>query len=165
MKLKITALLCCAVIFAVLLTACSGASDNNGKNTSATTKPEAVYFTDEGYQLPYSYDDGYKAYLKVADKSEYETQSTVPTGGKVVHLTTELSEDEVRAYYEEYFKTLMPVKAKKETDKSVAYYDAENRLVVFNLYVWTVDGVTNYKLGSVPCDDIEKDSYWVPTEE
>ena len=148
--------LACATLIAVSAAGC-------GCNKSETTNAKeegAKYLTDKGYQMPYEYEDGYVAYMKTLDGSDYETISTTNAGNKVVHLKTDKSEEEVQAFYDDYFKDLKEVKAKLETDHSVGYYDEENRIVVFNLVVWTADGRTNYKMGCAPCDDINNDPTW-----
>lgn len=140
-----------AVFSALALSACSGKkkeSSNVGRLTS------------EGYELPYEYEDGYKAVMKVPDNSQYVTISTTPGGNKVFHLKTTLSEDEVSAFYDEYFSTLEEVKPIKESDDSVGYFDKDARMILFNLDVWTADGTTNYKLGAEACDKIEDSKIW-----
>ncbi|MBQ1239901.1 MAG: hypothetical protein IIX71_07900, partial [Ruminococcus sp.] len=72
------------------------------------------------------------------------------------HLTTDKSVDEVQKFYDEYFAKLPKVKAKKKTDETTGYYDKDKRMIIFNFYVWTADGKTNYKMGAAACDDIEK---------
>ena len=64
------------------------------------------------------------------------------------------------AAYDEYFKTLQPVKAKKDTDQSVAYFDKDKRIIISNLTIWTADGVTNYKFGIEPCEKLEDSEIW-----
>ena len=63
------------------------------------------------------------------------------------HLTTDKSVDEVQKFYDEYFAKLPKVKAKKKTDETTGYYDKDKRMIIFNFYVWTADGKTNYKMG------------------
>lgn len=151
-----------ALIIKITSAVCAGiiAFCASGCSHKTVVKEGAQYLTDKGYQMPYKYDDGYVAYMKTVEDSKYETISTTNAGNKVVHLTTSKSEEEVQAYYDDYFKNLKEVKAKLETDHSVGYYDEENRIVVFNLYIWTADGETNYKMGCAPCEDIYNDPTW-----
>lgn len=143
-------------IFALMLLSFAACGPHQGVSTAKY----AENMTDKGYKLPYEYDDGYTAYLKLSDESKYKTMRTTVSGATVVHLTTTKSEAEIREFYDDYFKDLPKVKAKLETDESVGYYDEENREVVFNLNVWTVDGMTNYSIGASKCEDIENDPTW-----
>ena len=87
--------------------------------------------------------------------SEYVTAEKTPGGNIVFHLTTTKSEKEVKDFYDNYFKGLQKVKAKSPTDTSVGYFDKNKRIIIFNLYVWTADGKTNYKMGAEQCDKLE----------
>ena len=140
----------CAAVMAFSVTACG----------NKKSKTDNGNLTSEGYELPFDYDNGEKVYMPVVDNSVYETVSTTTGGGKVVHLSTTKTEDEVRAFYAEYFKGKPEVRARLETDHSKGYYDADNQLVVFNLDVWTADGMTNYKMGNAKVTDIENDPIW-----
>ena len=55
---------------------------------------------------------------------------------------------------------LVPVRPKDKNDISTGYYDKEKRLVIYNLYIWTANGETNYKMGTKACDDINSDDIW-----
>ena len=145
----------CALSIAFTCAACGCSKKSAKKETSAVGK-----LTSEGYELPYEYSDGYVAVAKVVDNSEYVTVSTSPNGSKVFHLTTSKSEDDVKKFYDEYFKNLQEVQAKKETDHSVGYYDKDKRLIVYNLVVWKADGTTNYKFGAEACDDLKDNETW-----
>ena len=145
----------CALTIALTCAACGCSKKSDKKSTSDVGK-----ITSEGYELPYKYSDGYVAVAKIVDGSEYETVSTSPNGSKVFHLTTSKTEDEVNKFYEEYFKDLPEVKAKKETDHSVGYYDKDKRLIIYNLVVWKANGTTNYKFGAEACDDINDNETW-----
>lgn len=137
-----------AVIAAVAL---SSAACSSSKETPVPA---------DGYQLPYEYSDGYTAKLKTADDTYYLVSSTDLIGNKVVHFTTDESEEAVKSYYDEYFSTLPKLKLKDETDDTVGYYDEDKRLIMYNLIVWTADGKTNYKMGCEACENIEENEHW-----
>ena len=67
---------------------------------------------------------------------------------------------DVKEYYDKYFADLVPVRPKDKNDISTGYYDKEKRLVIYNLYIWTANGETNYKMGTKACDDINSDDIW-----
>lgn len=140
----------CAAVMVVSVTACGNrkSKTDNGKLTS------------NGYELPFEFSDGEKEYMPVVENSVYETVSTTKGGGKVVHLSTIKSKEEVQAFYDAYFEGKPAVKPKMETDTSTGYYDEEHHLVVFNLNIWTADGMTNYKMGCAKCEDITNDAVW-----
>ena len=149
--------LLCAAALAVALTACG---KNKKKASVQESNPYAlsdpVGLTSKGYELPYEYEDGYKAIVPAVEDSEFFTASKTPGGNMTFHLTTAKSVDEVQKFYDKYFAKLPKVKAKKATDETTGYYDKEKRMIIFNFYVWTADGKTNYKMGAAACDDIEK---------
>lgn len=150
-------LFCAACILSMSLSA-AACSDSN---TSSSSKSPEVTVAADGYQLPYEYNDGYEAKLNTIDDSYYVTTATNINGSnKTVHFKTTKTEDEVKKYYNDYFETLIPVVPQNENDDSKGYYDSEKRLIVYNLVVWTADGMTNYKMGTKPCDDIESDDVW-----
>ena len=101
------------------------------------------------------HDKPVKAIIEVLPNSEYLTAEKTPGGNLKFHLTTTKSEKEVKDFYDNYFKGLQKVKAKSPTDTSVGYFDKNKRLIIFNLYVWTADGKTNYKMGAEQCDKLE----------
>lgn len=148
--LKRTLCIACAAVMVVSVTACGNkkSKDDGGKLTS------------NGYELPFEFSDGEKEYMPVVENSVYETVSTTNGGGKVVHLSTIKSKEEVQAFYDAYFEGKPEVRAKLETDHSIGYYDEEHHLVVFNLNIWTADGMTNYKMGCAKCEDINNDAVW-----
>ena len=154
MKIKkvLSKLLCAAVI----ATMCFAAVACSSSNSSSTQ----VKVSADGYQLPYEYDDGYKAKLKTADDTTYLVTSTDLIGNKIVHFKTEKSEDEVRKYYDDYFATLEEVKLKNEKDKTPGYFDKDKRLIMYNLVVWTADGKTNYQLSCEACDNLPDSKNW-----
>ena len=147
----------CAAATVLAFTACGGKKKSSKSveesNPWAVSDPGKL--TSKGYELPYEYDDGYKAVIEVVDDSEYVTANKTPGGNMVFHLTTTKSEKEVQKFYDDYFAKLQKVKAKQSTDKSVGYFDKEKRLIIFNFYVWTADGKTNYKMGAEACDKLE----------
>ena len=159
----------CVVCAAALVFALGGCGKDKSKKTVSAVTSGANYptgiadpgrLTSEGYELPYKYDDGYVGVMKVVDDSAYETVSETPGGNIVFHLTTTKSEDEVKAFYDQYFSTLQKVKPKNENDTSVGYFDKEKRMILFNLNVWTANGKTNYKLGAEACDKLEDSKIW-----
>lgn len=145
-----------------LLTILSATACRRNKTVSPSSNSASSFgsLTSKGYELPYEYEDEYSATMKVPEGSEYVTVSTTPGGNKVLHLTTTKSVEEVNDFYEKYFDTLVEVKAKKETDNSVGYFDKDARLILFNLNVWTADGKTNYKLGTEACEKLEDSKLW-----
>lgn len=148
----------CVALAALMLF--SAASCRNKKTVSTSATPTFGHFTEKGYELPYEYSDGYKAAMKVPLNSSFLNVSTTPTGNKVVHMTCEQSVDAVKKFYDAYFKDLVKLKAVKETDKSVAYYDKDARLVLFNLTVWVANNMTNFSLGTQACDKLEDSTQW-----
>ena len=142
------------------LTLVSASACGKKKTATNATKPTFGHFTSKGYELPYEYSDGYRATMKVPSDSTYETVSTTPGGNKVVHLKTSHNEGTVKQFYEVYFKELVKVKAKKETDHSVGYFDKDARLILFNFKVWTADDVTNFSLGTEACEKLEDSKLW-----
>lgn len=150
-------LLCAA--FAVTMSLSAAACTSNTTDSSSSTEP-AVTVGADGYQLPYEYTDGYEAKFKTIDSSYYLTSATDKNGNKTVHFKTDKTQDEVKGFYDDYFKSLTPVVPKDENDNSKGYYDSEKRLVIYNLIVWEADGKTNYKMGTRPCDDINSDEVW-----
>lgn len=128
-------------------------------NTSKETPVPA-----DGYELPYEYSDGYKAKLNTAEDTYYLVSSTDLIGNKVVHFTTDESEDQIKQYYDEYFASLPEVKRSDESDDTIGYFDKDKRLIMYNLIVWTADGKTNYKMGCEACDDIAESENWVLAE-
>lgn len=154
-RIKKSVCILCAAVFALAFCACgkdkkTSAADSNPYALSDTGK-----LTDQGYELPYEYADGYTAVVPVVGKCEYMTANKTPGGNMTFHLTTDRSEEEVRQFYEAYFSQLQKVKAKKTTDSSVGYFDKDKRLILFNLNVWTADGKTNFQLGAEACDKLE----------
>ena len=149
--------LLCAVALVAALAACGKNKKKAGvrePNPYALSDPGEL--TSKGYELPYEYEDGYKAVVPAVENSEFFTASKTPGGNMTFHLTTDKSVDEVQKFYDEYFAKLPKVKAKKKTDETTGYYDKDKRMIIFNFYVWTADGKTNYKMGAAACDDIEK---------
>lgn len=110
---KVLSKLLCATVIATMCFAAVACSSSNSSSTQ-------VKVPADGYQLPYEYDDGYKAKLKTTDDTTYLVTSTDLIGNKIVHFKTEKSEDEVRKYYDDYFATLEEVKLKNEKDKTPA---------------------------------------------
>ena len=149
----------CFVCLSALALAFAGCGKSKS-SASVDDNPFAVSnpgkLTSKGYELPFEYPDDYKAIIEVLPESEYVTAEKTPGGNLKFHLTTTKSEKEVNDFYDNYFKGLQKVKAKSPTDTSVGYFDKNKRLIIFNLYVWTADGKTNYKMGAAACDDIEK---------
>ena len=160
----------CAAALALALTACGSkkkatTSTDGVSHAPKITDPAIIgQITDDGYELPFSYEDGFKAVMNIVDDTQYETYTTSDDGSMRFHLTTSKSEDEVKAFFEDYFKDLQKVKPKLETDHSQGYYDEEKRIVVFNFEVWTADGKTNYQLCATPCDDLSQNETWQPAE-
>ena len=145
----------CLSALAVAFAGC-GKSKNSASvddNPFAVSNPGTL--TSEGYELPFEYPDDYKAIIEVLPNSEYLTAEKTPGGNLKFHLTTTKSEKEVNDFYDNYFKGLQKVKAKSPTDTSVGYFDKNKRIIIFNLYVWTADGKTNYKMGAEQCDKLE----------
>ena len=145
----------CLSALAVAFAGC-GKSKNSASvddNPFAVSNPGKL--TSKGYELPFEYPDDYKAIIEVLPNSEYLTAEKTPGGNLKFHLTTTKSEKEVKDFYDNYFKGLQKVKAKSPTDTSVGYFDKNKRLIIFNLYVWTADGKTNYKMGAEQCDKLE----------
>ena len=131
-------------------------------NPFAVSNPGKL--TSKGYELPFEYPDDYKAIIEVLPDSEYLTAETNPGGNLKFHLTTTKSEKEVKDFYDNYFKGLQKVKAKSPTDTSVGYFDKNKRIIIFNLYVWTADGKTNYKMGAEQCDKLENSELFEAAE-
>ena len=88
------------------------------------------------------------------------TTATDEDGNKTIHFKTSETEEQVKEYYDKYFADLVPVSPKDKNDISTGYYDKEKRLVIYNLYIWTANGETNYKMGTKACDDINSDDIW-----
>ena len=151
--------LLCALALGLALSAC-GKEKSAKVNVSQKASSNVGKVTSEGYELPYTYPDGYVAVAKIVDGSTYKTVESTELQNTRYWLTTSKSVDEVQAFYDEYFKTLQPVKAKKTTDKSVAYFDKDKRIIISNLTVWTADNETNYKFGIEPCEKLEDSTIW-----
>ncbi len=137
------------LVIAVSASACSSSTSNI--NTSIGP---------DGYELPYMYNDGFKAKLKTVDDTSYFGVFTDLIGNKIIHLTTDKSEDEVKKYYNDYFSTLEEVELKDKTDDTKGYFDKDGRIIVYNLVVWTADGKTNYKMSCEQCENIADSKYW-----
>ena len=148
----------CFVCLSALALAFAGCGKSKN-SVSVDDNPFAVSnpgkLTSKGYELPFEYPDDYKAIIEVLPNSEYLTAEKTPGGNLKFHLTTTKSEKEVKDFYDNYFKGLQKVKAKSPTDTSVGYFDKNKRIIIFNLYVWTADGKTNYKMGAEQCDKLE----------
>lgn len=148
----------CFLCAAALLPAFAGC----GKKKAEVSVNDAPYMlsdpgrlTSQGYELPYTYDDGYKAVIEVVGNCEYVTAEKTPGGNMVFHLTTDKSKEEVQAFYDAYFKGLQKVQAKAQGDNSTGWFDKEKRLIIYNFYVWTANGKTNYKMAAEACDKLE----------
>lgn len=152
---KVLSKLLCAAVIATMCFATAACSSSNSSTSSNEAKVPA-----DGYQLPYEYDDGYKAKLKTTDDTTYLVTSTDLIGNKIVQFKTDKSEDEVRKYYDDYFATLEEVKLKNEKDKTPGYFDKDKRLIMYNLVVWTADGKTNYQLSCEACDNLPDSENW-----
>lgn len=153
------ACLICSLAIGFAMTAC--AKEKKAKvDVPQSTSSNVGKVTSEGYELPYTYPDGYVAVAKILDDSTFKSVENTGLENTRYWLTTTKSADEVQAFYDEYFKTLQPVKAKKTTDKSSAYFDKDKRIIISNLTVWTADGETNYKFGIEPCDKLEDSEVW-----
>ena len=150
--------LCLALAAAMLFSAAS--CSKRKKTEPLVTTPQFGEFIEGGYELPYEFADGFKAVMQIPPHSQYETVDTTPSGSKNIHLNTTLTEDEVRKFYEIYFDNMEKVVPIAENDSSTGYYDKDIRLVLFNLNVWTADGKTNYKIGTMPCEDINANKVW-----
>lgn len=153
--------LLCAAALVAALTACG---KNKKKASVQESNPYALSdpgeLTSKGYELPYAYEDGYKAVVPAVDNSEFFTASKTPGGNMTFHLTTDKSVEEVQKFYDAYFAKLPKVKAKKTTDETTGYYDKDKRMIIFNFYVWTADGKTNYKMGAEACDKLEDSKFF-----
>lgn len=146
----------CAAVMVLALTACSKKqAEVSVAASNSMVLADPGHLTAEGYELPYTYDDGYKAVVEVVGNSEYVTANKTPGGNMVFHLTTDKSEKEVKDFYDAYFAKLQKVKAKAQGDNSTGYFDKDKRLIIYNLYVWTANGKTNYKMGAEACDKLE----------
>lgn len=156
--IKRTVCIVCALTAVFAFTACG----RSKKASSEASKVQSYVgkVTSEGYELPYTYPDGYVAVAKIVDDSEYKSVENQGVTNTRYWLTTSKSKEEVQKFYDDYFKTLQPLKAKKTTDHSVAYYDKDKRIIISNLTVWTADGETNYKFGIEPCDKLEDSKVW-----
>ncbi len=157
-------ILCIAMglVMASCATACSSSGNvvtpTAGSNVSATERPT---IPDEGYKVDYTYDDGFEATVKTVEDSKYMNDSVDILGNRTVHFITSKPEAEVNAFYDSYFATLQRVKPKDENDDTIGYYDKDNRMIIYNLIVWTADGNTNYKMGCEQCEDLSKNETWV----
>lgn len=147
-KKSLTSKIVCALIAVIMALSASACSD----------KGKAV--PKDGYELSYVYNDGYKAKLKTTDNTKFLNNSTDNIGNQNIHLTTEKAEQEVQEYYDEYFATLVEVELKDQTDDTIGYFDESNRLIIYNLVVWTADGKTNYKMSCAQCEDITNNTHW-----
>ncbi len=145
----------CAAVMLFSLTAC-GKKQAEVSVTPANSMmlSDPGHLTSEGYELPYTYDDGYKAVIEVVGNSEYVTANKTPGGNMVFHLTTDKTEKEVLDFYDAYFAKLQKVKAKAQGDNSTGYFDKDKRLIIYNLYVWTANGKTNYKMAAEACEKL-----------
>ena len=130
---------------------CASACSSTKKDTPVPT---------DGYELPYQYNDDYTAKLKTIDNTSYLVTSTDLLGNKVIQFTTKQSEEEVNAFYDEYFASLQKVKRTDGSDHTIGYFDTEKRLIMYNLIVWTADGETNYKMGCEACEKLSDSKNW-----
>ena len=95
--------LLCAAALVAALTACGKNKKKAGvrePNPYALSDPGEL--TSKGYELPYEYEDGYKAVVPAVENSEFFTASKTPGGNMTFHLTTDKSVDEVQKFYDEY---------------------------------------------------------------
>ena len=148
-----------AALTAASLAACGCSKKNTNKNVKSVSS-NVGKVTSQGYELPYTYPDGYVAVAKIVDNSTYKTVETTGLANTRYWLTTTTPKAEVEEFYSDYFSTLQLVKAKLETDESVAYYDKEKRIIISNLTIWEADDGVNYKFGIEPCDDLSKSEIW-----
>lgn len=113
------------------------------------------------YDIPFTYDDGFVAKIKVPQGTKH-----ISTFGlTVMQFETELSEDEVKEYYDNYFSTLQVVYSKGTASNDVVYYyDKEQRVVLRDFKVWRLDNKTKFNIGLEKCEDINSDSEWSATE-
>lgn len=142
----------CAAL-TVAMTFCAVAC-SSGKDAKNTTVPS------DGYELPYQYNDDYTAKLKTIENTNYLVTSTDLLSNKVIQFTTKQSEDEVNAFYDEYFAGLQEVKRTDGSDNITGYFDVEKRLIMYNLIVWTADGKTNYKMACESCEKLSDSENW-----
>ena len=153
MKIKTAILRASCAALAICMAALTAAC-------SCSSKPSSTLVPADGYELPYSYDDGYKSKLKTVDDTNFLIEETDLIGNQVIRLTTKKSEQEVKDYYDRYFSGLQEVVSKREGSDTVGYFDPDKRLIMYNLIVWTADGVTNYKMGTEACSKIEDSKNW-----
>lgn len=157
----------CAVAMLLAVTACGKNGDSariSEANPWELSDPGTL--TDEGYELPYTYPDGYKAVIQVVGNCEYVNANKTPAGNMTFWLKTDKSEEEVKKFYDDYFSKLQKVMANSNTDQSIGYFDPDKRLIMYNLTVWTTkDGVTNYKMGAEACDKLEDSKTFIAVKD
>ena len=158
--LKKTICILCVLATVFAFTACSKSKKISSSSSGSAIPSNVGKVTSEGYELPYEYSDGHVAVAKIVDDSKYKNVENTGVTNTRYWLTTSKPKKEDEDFYKEYFKTLQPVKAKKASDSSVAYFDKERRIVISNLNVWMADGETNYQFGIEPCEDLSKSEIW-----
>ena len=159
--IKRAACVLCALCLAFAAAACTKSKNKAQNSGSAVTQTSiAGKVTSKGYELPYTLSDGSAPVAKIVDGSVYKHVDTQGVTNPRHWLTTDKSVEEVQKFFDDYFKTLQPVKAKLATDESVAYYDKDRKTIISNLSVWKADGVTNYQFGVEACESLEDSPTW-----
>lgn len=109
------------------------------------------------YDIPLSFEDNFVSKLKVPEKTSF----TGAQGDLVMTFETELSEEEVNDFYDEYFSTLQVVYTTgSRPNDATYYYDESQRMIFSHLYVNVFDDKVQFGIDCDVCEDINNNEYW-----
>lgn len=110
------------------------------------------------YEIPLSYDDNFVAKIKVPENTVFLGTH----GCTILDFETNLSEDEVKEFYNNYFSSLQKVYSMGHNPEDLDYYyDKNQRMVFYDLTC--VDRGTDklyFMITCDTCDNINNSEYW-----
>lgn len=103
------------------------------------------------FEVHMAFSDGFVAKIPIPKGAVHVEE----TGVGVDKFRTKLSEEEINAFYEDYFSGLKKVHSLNDVNR-VGYYDSEQRVVVFDISMYEANGKMYFSL----LYDIYDDQYW-----
>lgn len=118
---KIFCVLLSLVLMILMVCSFTGCSENNETQEIKSA-----------YDVPFTYDDGFVAKLKVPENTIY----TGSAGELCMNFETTLSKTEIEDFYNDYFSTLQAVYSNGHASNEYDYYyDSEQRIILSHLTI------------------------------
>lgn len=113
--------------------------------------------TADEYAAPFTKADGTDCMVKVPEKTKH-----IDTFGfTVMKFESEISKEEIKKFYDNYFSNLLTVYGNGDINNE-EYYDDSQKLILGQLDIWNEDdsGKTYFVIGVDYCEDIYSNTYY-----